>query len=351
MDKWIDFRSDTVTRPTPAMRQAMAEAEVGDDVLREDPTVNRLEELAASMMGKDAALLVPSGTFGNQVALLTHCRRGDEVILSETSHIIQHEVGAAAVIAGVQLRAIQTRAGYPVWDEINSRIRWTDDLHYPKTGLIELENALSNGDVMPLDEMETIHCHTREKGIPIHLDGARIFNAAVYLGVTPDRIARYADSVMFCLSKGLCAPIGSILVGSAAFIERARKNRKLMGGGMRQAGILAAAGLIAIQTMSQRLNEDHQHAKRLAQALTDYPELDINPDQVKINMVFLRFKPQSQAEIDREFQLVESMRRHRILTYPPENGWIRLVTHHDITSQDMDRVIGLLPSILRNQPC
>ncbi len=350
MDKWIDFRSDTVTRPTMAMRHAIAEAEVGDDVLREDPTVNRLEELAASVMKKEAALLVPSGTFGNQLALLTHCRRGEEVILSETSHIIQHEVGAAAVLAGVQLRAIQTRSGYPVWDEITSRIRWTEDLHYPKTGLIELENALSNGDVMPLNDMETIHRHTREKGIPIHLDGARIFNAAVYLGITPDRIARYADSVMFCLSKGLCAPVGSMLVGSAHFIERARKNRKLMGGGMRQAGILAAAGLIAIQTMSQRLNEDHLHAKRLAQALADYPELDINPDQVKINMVFLRFKSQSQTETDRESRLVESMRHHRILTYPPENGWIRLVTHHDITSQDIDRVIHILPAILNHKP-
>lgn len=345
MEKWIDFRSDTVTHPTDAMRHAMASAEVGDDVLGEDPTVNQLESLAASVLKKEAALLVPSGTFGNQLALFTHCQRSDEVILSENSHIIQHEVGAASVLASVQLRTIQPRLSYLTWEEIEPRIRQTEDIHYPRTSLIELENALSNGDVMPLNQMEKIYHHARSQGIAVHLDGARIFNASVYLNVSADQIAHYTDSVMFCLSKGLCAPIGSMLAGNRDFIMQARKKRKLMGGGMRQAGILAAAGIIAIRDMTRRLEEDHHNAQRLAHAWSAYPQIDLDLTKVKINMFFLRFKEDSSSR--REEHLVESLRKHHIQTYPPENGWIRLVTHHDISSDDIDQVIAHLDSILQ----
>jgi len=331
--KQIDLRSDTVTRPTPRMRQAMYEAEVGDDVLQEDPTVNALEREAAERVGKEAALLVPSGTFANQLALFTHCRRGAEVILSDESHIVQHEAGAAAIIAGVQLRTFRLQNGLPRWEDIEPSVRKEENIHFPPTGLIALENALSNGEVLPLQSLEEICRGARRYRVPIHVDGARIFNAALALAVEASRLAGYADSLMFCLSKGLCAPVGSLLTGTREFIAEARKKRKIMGGGMRQAGILAAAGRVALQEMVERLGEDHQKAGQLAECFQRTGLFEVKPLPVKINMFFVRFRPGEHK--GKEARLVEELAGAGLLTYPPDDGWLRFVTHHDVSFEDI----------------
>ncbi len=336
----MDLRSDTVTQPTPEMRKAMYEAEVGDDVLHEDPTINALEAYAAELIGKESALFVPSGTFGNQLALFAHCKRGSEVILSEQSHIVQHETGAAAIIAGVQLRTLSPVHGFLTWKEIDPHIRRGEDIHYPETGLIALENALSNGDVMPSEEMKGIFDHARELEIPIHLDGARIFNAALYLGVEASVIAGLSHSVMFCLSKGLCAPVGSMLAGDRDFIRKARKGRKIMGGGMRQAGFLAAAGLISLKKMVHRLHEDRQKADILAKVFRKLRIFEIKPEEVKINMFFVRFKCDSYAGL--ENSLAEALKKHNVLIYPRMGGWLRFVTHHDISFEEVEMFGGIL---------
>ncbi len=345
MKKVIDLRSDTVTLPTDEMKEAILEAPLGDDVLEEDPTVNKLEELAADIMGKEAALLVPSGTFGNQLALFTHCNRGDEVILSENSHIVQHEVGAASIIAGVQLRTISSQKSYIIWDEIKSRIREFEDIHFPETKLIELENALSNGDVMPLEDMEIIYENAKKNNINIHLDGARIFNAAIYLNVDVKEITQYTDSVMFCLSKGLAAPVGSILAGTSDFIKKARKKRKVMGGGMRQAGIIAAPGIIALTKMVDRLKEDHENAKRLAAIFAKFEDIfEVDIDRVKINMLFIKIKNSNYPETEKKF--INILLKYNILTYPPEGGFIRFVTHKDVTAEDIGYIEKIFPQII-----
>lgn len=334
--RYIDLRSDTVTPPTDAMRRAMAEAEVGDDVCGDDPTMNRLEKLAADMVGKEAAMFVPSGTFGNQVSLLTHCKRGQEVILGEECHIVQHEVGAAAVIAGVHLRPIPAPDGCLDPAEIEKRIR-PEDLHYPETGLICMENAHSGGRVVPLDAMRAVYELARKYALPVHLDGARLFNAATYLGISVKEITRYCDTVMFCLSKGLCAPVGSMVAGKKEWIDRARKNRKLMGGGMRQAGILAAAGLIALTDMTKRLQEDHDRARRLAGALDGAPGISVDRRSLDINMVFIKMDTTLSPEA-----VVDRCRQGGVLIYPPENGVLRLVTHYWIGDADVDRAAEVL---------
>jgi len=241
----------------------MAKAVVGDDVYGDDPTLCLLEKKAAEYSAKEAALFVPSGTMGNQVAVMTHTKRGNEIIAEENCHIVQHEVGAAAVLSGVMVRTVKGNMGIMDPQDIEKAIRG-DDIHYPPTGLICMENALSNGTVVPLSRMKEIYSIAKERNIPVHLDGARLFNAAATLGVDASQITQYTDSVMFCLSKGLCAPVGSMLAGSRQFVDKARKNRKLLGGGMRQAGILAAAGLIALEKMTKRLPEDHENAKYMA---------------------------------------------------------------------------------------
>jgi len=339
----IDLRSDTVTRPTEEMRQAMAKAEVGDDVYGDDPTVNRLEELAAQILNKEAALFVPSGTFGNQVALLTHCNHGDEVILGDDSHIIQHEAGAAAVISGVQLRTVESELGQIPLKTIESRIRKVDNIHYPRTGLISLENAHGNGCVLPLDYMEAVAEMAGYYKIPIHLDGARIFNAAEYLKVEPHVVAATSDSIMFCLSKGLCAPVGSMLVGSAEFIAKARKNRKIMGGGMRQAGILAAAGIIALEKMRHRLNQDHKNARLLGKWLGQIEEVSLCTKQIQVNMVFCQmdFAPPLNPAL-----FVSRLADAGILINPPEDGAVRFVTHNDVREVDIRRVVDVIKGIL-----
>ncbi|MCX7655899.1 MAG: low-specificity L-threonine aldolase [Treponemataceae bacterium] len=331
---YIDLRSDTVTWPTDAMRQAMAVAPVGDDVYGDDPTVRKLEELAAHLMGKESALFVPSGTFGNQLALFTWCPRGSEVILGEHCHIMQHEAGAASVIAGVQTRPIFAPAGILPLEEIKARIRGTD-IHYPPTSLICLENAHSSGRVIPLSYLKEVTTLAHSYGIPVHLDGARIFNAAIALGVEARDIASSVDSVMFCLSKGLCAPVGSLLAGSEDFIAVARRKRKVMGGGMRQVGVLAAAGLIALTEMTKRLGEDHEHARYLAKKLAEIPGIQVDMSALDINMVFFSLPQQKDP-----LAFVKELRGHNILINPPESGQFRFVTHYWIDRPAIDSVIA-----------
>ena len=337
--RWIDVRSDTVTTPTEEMRKAMYEAEVGDDVYGDDPTVNRLEALAAEMVGKEAALFVPSGTFGNQLALLTHTKRGDEVIVPDSNHIFVHEVGASAVIASVQLRTIESPNGMPSIEKLRASIRGKD-IHYPDTGLICMENAHSSGRVLPLEYLESVKKLADEFSIPVHLDGARIFNAAIASKVDVKKIAATADSVMFCLSKGLAAPVGSILAGSKKFIEKARKGRKLMGGGMRQAGILAAAGIVALEKMIDRLEEDHENAKLLAEMLSEIPGLQLMKDQLDINMVYFSL------ETPEPDLVIKEMKRAGIKINPPEGGMYRLVTNKDVVRADILKITNTFKEIV-----
>ena len=331
--KWIDLRSDTVTLPGEEMRAAMANAEVGDDVYGDDPTVNRLEEIAAEVLGKESAIFVPSGTFGNQLSILTHTLRGDEVIIPASNHIIVHEAGASAVIAGVQMRTLDCDDGMPSVDRILKAIRG-EDLHYPRTGLICLENAHSSGRVLPMEYMKEVYSLARERAVPVHLDGARIFNAAVSLGIDAREIASKADSVMFCLSKGLGAPIGSMLVGTKEFISRARKGRKIMGGAMRQAGIIAAAGIMAIEKMIDRLGEDHENARYLAKKLEEIKGIEIMRDRLDINMVFFKL------DQGRPEAIVGELYREGIKINPPEGDEWRLVTNLDVSRSDLDTFIA-----------
>lgn len=339
--QWIDVRSDTVTQPTPAMREAMARAEVGDDVYGDDPTVRALEARAAERLGKEAALFVPSGTMGNQLALFTHCNRGDEVIAGDDCHIVWHEAGASAVIAGVQLRTIESRAGVMPVGAIAQRIRLGDDIHCPKTGLICLENAHSNGRVIPLEVMRETAALAQAHAVPVHLDGARVFNAAVALGVDAREITRFADSVMCCLSKGLAAPVGSILAGTADFVARARRRRKLLGGGLRQAGVLAAPGLIALDDMSQRLHEDHALARYLAEGLAKLPGVRVDSAAVDINLVW--FELPASLEVA---ALMTRLEAAGIRANPPEDGRMRLATHWQIDRAAADRILQVFAASL-----
>lgn len=338
---YIDLRSDTVTQPTDEMREAMFRAEVGDDVYGDDPTVKELEKYAAELVGKEAALFVPSGTFGNQLALFSHCQRGNEVICGDDCHIVQHEVGASAVIAGVQLRTLSSDGGALDPQQVEATIRG-EDLHFPSTGLVCMENAHSNGRVIPLENMAAVYTAAHSHNIPVHLDGARLFNAASFLKTDARDITRNCDSVMFCLSKGLCAPVGSILAGTNEFIAKALKKRKLMGGGLRQAGFLAAAGLVALKQMRQRLGEDHDHALLLAQELQSIPGLIVDTEDIHINMVF--FKPA--FTLDEEF-LVEELHKQGILINPSENGVFRFVTHYWVSDSDIRHIIQTMKEILR----
>ncbi|GHV42840.1 threonine aldolase [Spirochaetia bacterium] len=333
----IDIRSDTVTQPTAAMRKAMAEAEVGDDVFGDDPSVNKLEELGAELSGKEASVFVPSGTFGNQLALFTWCRRGTEVILGEDCHIIQHEAAAASIIAGVQTRPIAAPDGVLTEEALRKRLR-KQDLHAPPTSLICLENANTHGRVVSLANMDTVRNIANEWKLPVHLDGARLFNAAAALNTDAKNIAARADSVMFCVSKGLCAPVGSLLAGPKDFVEEARLKRKIMGGGMRQAGILAAAGIVALREQRSHLAKDHGRAKKLARALAEIPGIEIKSEEVDINMVFFNFPPAANAE--RAKQIVDIFSKRNIRISAPRGTSFRFVTHYWIGDADIDAVIA-----------
>ena len=319
------------------MRAAMAEAEVGDDVYGDDPTMNRLEKLGAEMTGKEAAVFVPSGTFGNQLALFTWCRRGTEVILGEECHIIQHEAGAASVIAGVQTRAIPAPDGVLAPELIRQRIR-RRDLHAPETSLICVENAHSNGNVVTIPQMDAVKKIAAENNLPVHLDGARLFNAAAALGVDAKEIACRADSVMFCLSKGLCAPVGSLLAGARDFAEEARMKRKIMGGGMRQAGILAAAGILALTEQTKCLKADHARAKRLAAGLSQIPGVVINADEVDINLIFFEWPPAKDEKTAK--RATDILSKYNVLVNQPENGVFRYVTHYWTGDAEVEAILA-----------
>lgn len=340
----IDLRSDTVTRPTDEMRRAMYEAEVGDDVYGDDPTAARLERIAAEIIGKEAALFVPSGTMGNQIAIMTHTRRGDEIIAEERSHVAVYEVGASAVLSGVQMRTIRGEHGVMAPEDVGNAVR-SDNIHFPPTGLLCLENALGNGSVVPLERMSALRGEASMRGVPVHLDGARIFNAAHALGCEASGIADCADSVMFCLSKGLSAPVGSMLAGTKEFIVRARKNRKLLGGGMRQVGVLAAAGLVALETMRARLADDHAHAKLIAARISSLPGVTVKEDCLSINMVFFHFDHPSMSCADLSRRLME----RGIRTTVPDGRLFRLVTHREVTAADAEKVCSSFEDILAGE--
>jgi threonine aldolase len=328
------------------MRKAMAAAEVGDDVYGDDPTINRLEALGAQMLGKEAALFVPSGTFGNQLALFTWCPRGTEVLLGEECHIVVHEAGAPAMIAGVQLRCISAPDGVLKPADLRKRLR-KQDLHAPATSLICMENAHSMGRAVTLADMDAVKSIAAEWGLPVHLDGARIFNAAAALGCKASDIAARADSVMFCLSKGLCAPVGSLLAGPKNFVETARLKRKVMGGGMRQAGILAAAGIIALNEHSSLLALDHERAKKLARGLAEIKGIQVDRNAVDINMVFFSYNVTGANEAA---QIAESFAKQDILINPPEQGVFRFVTHYWIGDRELDAILDAAAEIFAGPP-
>ncbi|MBN2604762.1 MAG: low-specificity L-threonine aldolase [Bacilli bacterium] len=327
----IDFRSDTVTKPTQEMRNAMANAVVGDDVYEDDPTIIELETLAAKMTGKEAALFVTSGTMGNQLGIFTSTQRGDEIIVGKKSHIKNYEVGAAAVISSVSYHLIDEIDGMMPIQEIKQGIRGLD-IHYPTTSLICLENAHGNGKVLPLDYMKDVYTLAQKHNLKIHLDGARLFNAATALQVDASEICQYVDSVTFCLSKGLASPIGSILCGTKEFINRARRGRKMLGGGMRQVGILGAAGLISLREMTKRLDVDHKNARYLANKLEELPYVQVDFDHLDINMVFIT------SEIN-FVALGEYLKPKGILIGGYKGNSLRIAIHNDISLQDIDLLV------------
>jgi len=334
----IDLRSDTVTRPTPAMRAAMAAAEVGDDVYGEDPTVNQLEARAAEIFGREAALFVPTGTMGNQIAVRMHTEHGQEVICESRGHLVDWEMAMVSAFSGCQLRTVYADQGILTWPLIQNVI--SRGLHFrSRTGLISLENThnMAGGTVMPAEIAEEIWNGAADAGLPVHLDGARVFNAATALNIPVDQLTSGFSSVMFCLSKGLCAPVGSMLVSSRRNIERARNFRKALGGGMRQAGILAAAGLVALNEMTSRLQEDHDHAKFLAGALSELPQVELDPTLVQTNIVIFSLRGGGDAQA-----LVSALASRDVLAGTVGAHSIRLVTHHDVDPAACERASAIL---------
>jgi threonine aldolase len=343
-DKKIDLRSDTVTLPTSQMREAMANAELGDDVMGEDPTINRLEEMAAAKMNKEAALFVASGTMGNLVALLTHCARGDEVIVGDKAHTFVNEVGGMAALGGIQPRTLMNQPdGTLALDDIRAAIRG-DNVHWPRTRLIALENTHNacNGSPLAPAYLWSVFELAKSRGIRVHIDGARIFNAAVALGVPVTELTRHSDTVSFCLSKGLSAPVGSLLCGPHDFIAEARRNRKMVGGGMRQAGVLAAAGIVALETMIDRLAEDHANARYLSESIADIPGIVLDPARVKTNIVFFDLEPDTPDAAEMEKRLA----RGGVLIGPSGVRRMRAVTHYGIDRQDIDAAIDAIKSAI-----
>lgn len=342
--KIVDFRSDTVTKPTEEMRTAMFNAEVGDDVYGEDPTINRLEELAANLVGKEAALFVPTGTMGNQLAVLCHTQRGNEVILEERSHIYNYEVGGIAFLSGVQARIVKGKSGIMSASDVEKVIVSDEDIHHPQTGLICLENThnMAGGIVVPPESMKEIYDLSKKYNLPVHLDGARIFNASTALGCDVKKLTQYCDSIMFCLSKGLCAPVGSMLAGSKEFINKARRYRKLLGGGMRQAGILAAAGVVALTNMIERLSEDHENAKLLAEGLNDIEGINIDLNTVQSNILMMDITTLKYNS----YSLVSKLKEEGILVSDINSSRIRFVTHKYISKDDINHTISIIKKIL-----
>jgi threonine aldolase len=343
----IDLRSDTVTLPTPEMRHAIAEAPLGDDVYGEDPTVNRLEALAAERVGKQAAVLVVSGTMGNLCALLAHCGRGEEAIVGDESHIYHYEAGGPSTLGGVAFHTAPTAPnGELPLGALAEAVRDADDPHEALTRLVCLENTHNRcgGTVLSPEYMGAVHGFAAARGLKVHLDGARLFNAAVALGVDAREITRHVDSVQFCLSKGLAAPVGSILAGDAAFITRARRVRKLVGGGMRQAGIIAAAGIVALDQMVERLAEDHANARLLAEGLATFPQLEVDLATVQTDIVIFKLCD-SRWSLD---AFVRALAERGLLVGGLGSGRIRAVTHYGIDAGDIEEALEIVRSVLDN---
>jgi threonine aldolase len=340
---FIDLRSDTVTKPTDEMREAMARAEVGDDVYGEDPTARRLQELAAEMVGKEAALFVPSGSMGNQIAVRLHTEPGEEVIIEERSHMFNMEMAGMAAISGALAHTVKGDDGILDWPTIEAAIRPRAS-YFAQTGLIGIENThnLAGGTLMSLQRMREICARARERGIPVHLDGARIFNAALALGVTAAEIAQSFGSVMFCLSKGLGAPVGSILAGSREFIDRAVPVRRMLGGGMRQVGVIAAAGLVALEKMTTRLAEDHTNARLLAQGISELAGISINLEKVQTNIVVFDVSGTGITPNALSVRLKE----RGVLANGISPRDMRIVTHKDVSRQDCETALAALKKCL-----
>jgi threonine aldolase len=340
----IDLRSDTLTQPTPAMREAMANAEVGDDVFEEDPSLKKLEALAAKKTGKESALFVPSGTMGNLVSILSHCQRGDEILLGDKSHIFLHEVGGIAALGGVHPRTIPNNPdGTLPLSSLEQSIRGSD-IHYPPTRLICLENThnFCQGSPLGPDYMDSVRVLAAKYGLKIHLDGARLFNAAVALDIEVEALTRQADSVMFCLSKGLSAPVGSLVCSSQEFIQRARKFRKMVGGGMRQAGHLAAAGLIALENLVQHLKDDHLNAKTLAEQLASTKGIELDQSKIKTNIIFFKL---NHPQIDGE-TFLELLEAKSIKILMTDTNVFRAVLHRDVSREQAETVAQTIQYIL-----
>lgn len=343
LDNVVDLRSDTVTRPTAEMRRAMAEAEVGDDVYGEDPTVNRLEKRAAEIFGKEAALFVPTGCMGNLIAIKVWTHHGNEVICDEKSHVNSYELASMSAIAGCMPRTARGEDGILSWKMIEAVIR--PKIYYDsQTALICIENThnMAGGTVHPTTSVDEICGHAHEAGLKVHLDGARVFNAATALGESVARMTKNVDSVMFCLSKGLGAPVGSMIVGSAAFIEKGRIYRKMFGGGMRQAGVLAAAGLIALEESPKRLHVDHENARRLADGIARMPGLKIDPGKVRSNIVIFDCAGTGKTAVE----LCDVLREKGIWALDTANYSVRFVTHCDVDRAGCDRALLALGEIL-----
>jgi threonine aldolase len=341
----IDLRSDTVTRPTPAMRDAMARAEVGDDVYGEDPTVNRLQEMAAEMLGKQAGLFVPSGTMGNLAAILAHCQRGDEVILGNKAHTFLYEAGGISALGGVHSCQLENQADGTIdLEAIRLAIR-SEDAHFPPSRLVALENTHNRcgGAVLPPGYTQAVAELAHQHGLKLHMDGARIFNAAVAQGKPARELVEGVDSVTFCLSKALSAPVGSVIVGEAEFIRKAHRARKILGGGMRQAGILAAAGIIALETMVDRLAEDHLRAKRLADGLRLIAGLTLDPAYPATNMVFVNLAPETGLSTS---EMAARLKNRGVLAGVAGKNRFRLVTHYWIGDADIEQAIAAFAAAL-----
>jgi threonine aldolase len=325
------------------MRRAMADAEVGDDVFIEDPTINRLQERAAEIFKREAALFVPSGTMGNLTCIVAHTRPGQEVICEEAGHIYNYEMASMSAIGGVLPRVVQAPDGILSWNLVAKAIR--PKIYYrPQTALVSLENThnMAGGTVYPTAVADEICDNAREAGIPVHLDGARIFNAATYLGQDIVQITKKFDSIQFCLSKGLGAPVGSMIVGSREFIERCRSIRKMLGGGMRQAGVLAAAGLVALEKGPKRLQEDHDNAQVLARRLAEVPGIGLDPAKVQTNIVIFDLKKTRRSSGD----FLKSLANRAVLAVPVDNERVRMVTHLDVDREDVEKAAGIVREIL-----
>ena len=342
--KTIDLRSDTVTLPTQTMREAIYNAELGDDVFGEDPTTNRLEKMAAERMGKEAAMLVASGTMGNLVCVLTHCRRGDEVILGDQSHTFVYEAGGMSALGGIHPHTVANQPdGTMRLEDIKAAIR-TDNVHFPRSRLICLENTHNrcNGAALTPRYTESVAKLAGEHGLSVHLDGARIFNAAIALGVDVTELTRHADSVSFCLSKGLSCPVGSLVCGSSQFIAETRRNRKVLGGGMRQSGIIAAAGIIALEQMVDRLAQDHENARRLAEGIARTHGLSIELNKVQTNIVYFNMADDRLSAETLTRQLTDI--GIKILQVGPRR--LRAVTHYGINAEDINLVLAALNEVM-----